>query len=130
MPERKYQVGDHIVLQGGLNLIITRILPEGSKARGGKPAHYGVRKLQGTKDYVVDEATIAGLAHEVDSEAIKDEKREQKRDIGNDVGPAQAMALAEKYEGTPDGDRWLKLATVKPSDGVWQLVPLESIEEL
>lgn len=108
----KYEVGDHIIKIDGGQRIITKVLPEGHEF------DYGVRKLSGYKEYVLKENQIVGLYGELDPKAVKAEAIKEKREQSNNVGADQVLALAEKYEGTPDGDRWLKLSTIKAGDPI------------
>lgn len=98
---REYKVGDHVVKVNGDERIITAVHPEGAEYE------YSVRKMSGTKHYRLKESNIAGLYGREMPEALKQKAREAVADVGRE----QVMALAERYEGTEDGDRWLLLAT-------------------
>ncbi len=74
--------------------------------------------MRGTKNYVVNEDSIVGLAHEVNSESIKEQTRNEKMEQGNNIGKIQAFDLAKQHEGSPNGDRWLLLSNINVGDPI------------
>ena len=103
----KYEIGDLVVSAiSGRTFRITKI-----HSTGGKP--YSAQLLNGTKQYGFNEEEIAGRLGEVDPNALKDAAP-----AGFAFAQGLAMKQAEKCEGTPEGDRWLLLATLKIGDSV------------
>jgi len=107
----KYNVGDKVKLTAryrGQVCIITEV-------HEGRPVYqYIVQKERGRGgQYKLSDEQIAEKVGEVDVSTLPQGGRSRTDEA---TGQSYATQMAQAFDGTPDGDRWLVLATTKPGE--------------